>query len=489
MKKKISSKAFSLQAKISLIFILANILVFIVNLILMIGVNSMANKLDAVYRENLHLNELSSSITKVQESMTDYLNTKTSDSLGEYYRNEQNYLQLVSDLDIKVTGRYYDRMIRNIKYMSVEYLDTTAQVIEAKRGRNVEKYSDRHEEASELYSYINTYIYSLNNELFKNNSESYSTLSDAFRLFEVVSMIVLFLAIIGNALIIVGLTGTIIEPLKKLSKSADDVAKGNLDIELLEITSRDEVGVVTNAFNKMVISIRAYIEQIKDSMEVERALKEKELLIESNLKDAQLKYLQAQINPHFLFNTLNAGAQLAMMEEADKTYDYIQNMADFFRYNVRKGNETVTIQEEIESIDHYIYILNVRFAGEIHYEKDIDPTLLDVQIPCMILQPLVENCVNHGIKEMEGKGKITIRVYTTDGLVCICIADNGIGMSADTIERIMTGALKQKEKKSSSNGIAIENVINRLQLYLERDDVLLIESAGEGMGTQVTIFI
>lgn len=94
--------------------------------------------------------------------------------------------------------------------------------------------------------------------------------------------------------------------------------------------------------------------------------------MEAHLKDAKLKYLQAQINPHFLFNTLNAGAQLAMMEGADKTYQYVQNVADFFRYNVKRDDEPVTLSNEIELVDNYIYILNVRFSGEIKYRKNID---------------------------------------------------------------------------------------------------------------------
>lgn len=380
MKLKIKSPAFSLQGKISLVFIISNVLVFIVNLIMMIGVNGMANEMDTVYQENLHLNELSAALSEVQENMTEYLNTKTSDSLENYFRSEQKYSQLLVELEDTISDKKYDRMIRSIKYMSENYLNTTNQAIEAKRGRNVEKYRARHEEASRLNEYINSYIYSVNNEQFINNSVNYSELSQAFRFFETVSMAVLFVAIFGNACIIIVLTGTIIEPLKKLSKQADEVANGNFEIELAPIRSQDEIGVVTNAFNKMVVNIRQYIERIRESMEVEQAMKERELLIETNLKEAQLRYLQAQINPHFLFNTLNAGVQLAMMEGADKTYAYIQNMAEFYRYNVRKENAVVTIQDEITLVDHYIYILNVRFAGEIHYEKQIDERLLTIQM-------------------------------------------------------------------------------------------------------------
>ena len=100
-------------------------------------------------------------------------------------------------------------------------------------------------------------------------------------------------------------------------------------------------------------------------------------------------------------NTLNAGAQLAMMEGADRTYRYVQKVADFFRYNVKKNNDTVTLREEISLVDTYIYILNVRFSGDIHFRKEVDESLLDVQVPSMILQPIVENSVNYGIRNID----------------------------------------------------------------------------------------
>ncbi|MDE7428435.1 MAG: two-component sensor histidine kinase, partial [Lachnospiraceae bacterium] len=128
----------SLQFKISRIYILTNLLVVVVNIVLLIGINSMSNRLDTVYQDNLHLNEFSDAIVAVQDDMTAYLNAKTTDSLENYYRSEQICRNMAADLNETVTGRSFDRMERNIRHMSEYYLAEVASTIEAKRGRNVE---------------------------------------------------------------------------------------------------------------------------------------------------------------------------------------------------------------------------------------------------------------------------------------------------------------------------------------------------------------
>ena len=479
----------SLQFKISSIYIVTNLLILVMNMVLLGGINSMSTSLDMVYQDNLHLNELTDALGAVQDDMTDYLNSKTSDSLEDYYRSEQNYRTLIQDLNEEITGSSFDRMERNIRRMSENYLDSVGQTIEAKRGRNVEKYRFHYENATQMYGYINTCISSLNMEKFKSNSEQYSQLLGQFRLFETVSVVSMLLVMGCNVGIIISFVGTLIRPLKKLAGSADEVAKGNFDIELLPVETEDEVGVVTGAFNQMVRSIGRYIERLRESMKAERELKERELMMETHLKDARLKYLQAQINPHFLFNTLNAGAQLAMMEGADRTYDYVQKVAQFYRYNMKKSQETVTIGEEIEMVDSYIYILNVRFAGDIHYEKKVDESLLSVEMPGMILQPIVENCVNHGIREMGDQGKILLSVYAVEDAVCISIKDNGIGMSQEIIDKVMSGTYRDEKIAAGSNGIGMDNVISRMRLYTGNEDVMDISSEGSGMGTEVFLYV
>ena len=245
------------------ISLIANLFVFVINIVLLAGINIMSGRIDNVYKENMRLNELSVSLGNVQDAMTEYLNAKTSDSLEEYYRSAQIYSDQAEALSAEVTGSLPDRMEYSIRNMSSEYLSEVSETIEAKRGRNVEKYRSHYEEATKLYSYINTYIYSLNNEQFKENSENYREMISAFKAFEMSGNMILIAVIIVNALLIIRLTANLIRPLKLLAGRADEVGKGNFDVEPLTVESGDEVGVVTRAFNQMVVSIQNYIRQVR----------------------------------------------------------------------------------------------------------------------------------------------------------------------------------------------------------------------------------
>ena len=143
--------------------------------------------------------------------------------------------------------------------------------------------------------------------------------------------------------------------------------------------------------------------------------------------------------------------------------------------------------EEVTLVDNYSQILNVRFSGDIGYEKQVDQRLLDYKMPSMILQPIVENAVNHGIRDIMGEGKITLKVYREDSNVCISVMDNGKGISQKTIEKILSGSYVSDENAYDNNGIGMDNVISRLRLFVGKDDVMQIISEGENKGCEVIV--
>ena len=178
-----------------------------------------------------------------------------------------------------------------------------------------------------------------------------------------------------------------------------------------------------------------------------------------------------------------------MMEEADRTGRFLENVAEFFRYNVRKNDEDATLKEEIHLVDNYVYILNVRFSGEILFSKEVDRSLLDMRVPSMILQPLVENSFNYGIRNISWRGRIELSVYRREEEICISIWDNGAGMEPERIEQVLCGHAGEAEPSSGSNGVGLKNVTERLKLYFRGQARLQIFSEGEGTGTEVLITI
>ena len=478
----------SIRVKLVEIFLIVSVTVFVIVIFIYYNLNRTIGEIDTVYNSNIQFNDLSANVNNIQDSLYQYLNTKSSDSLEDYYRYTQDYQDLLEGLNQDTVSGSQELAEKNIYNLSQTYLDLTDNAVEKKRGRDAQGVRETYEQTEEIYGYIRANINSVNTSAFITNAQSYSLLRVVLSYMTAFSICILFAVMAVAVGWIVIMTRSITRPLIELANSATEIARGNMEVDFPIVETGDEVSAVAKACNKMIESIRNYIEETKRNYERENELAANELRMKNDLNEAQLKYLQAQINPHFLFNSLNAGAQLAMMEGAEKACMFIQNMADFFRYNVRKMEKDVTLQEELQLVDNYIYILNVRFAGDIHYTAQIDERLLGASMPSMILQPIIENSVNHGIREKEGEGHIRLHVWADENDICIEIDDDGSGIDPATARKIMSGESAHSLSGRDSEGIGLDNVIKRLRSYYGREDVFEIKPGEEG-GTMVTLFI
>lgn len=482
-------KRASISTKMIVLLIFTSVMTLVINVMMFLNINQVLVQIEQVYATNVQLNEMTEELDKVHSEMLEYLKTRDSNVLQEYYISQQNLSEQLVKVQEETMDRQTSVLKNNIYYLGKNYLKVSEEAVKAKRGRDVQTYGERYEKAGKIKEYLNGYISSLNNIQFQGNSNNYLLLQNSLYYMEVVGTIMFFVVVLCDTIMVVMMTRRLTKPLKILSGRAKEVTAGDLSVDIPVFRTGDEVESLSKAFDKMMGSIRDYVEAQRLSMEKENEMRENELKTQTLLKDAQLKYLQSQINPHFLFNTLNAGMQLAMIEDADKTALFIENMAEFFRYNLSRINEDATLADEIRLVDHYIYILNVRFAGDIHYKKEIEPGLENVLVPSMILQPLVENAVQYGIRGVEWEGWVTLRTWQEAGTVYIEVADNGRGMSQELIERVLHGKNVKNKKNSKSNGIGVYNVLERLQMYYTTEDVLEIESDGEGKGTRFTLKI
>lgn len=181
-----------------------------------------------------------------------------------------------------------------------------------------------------------------------------------------------------------------------------------------------------------------------------------------------------------------------MFEEADRTYHYIQCFSNLFRYNLRSFDTPVTLSDEIENINNYINLLKVRYTDRITYRHEVDENFTGVLMPCMILQPLIENAFIHGISSMESGGIIVLRVKGVDGDVVIEVEDNGVGMDREKIRLLLDDTDDDLSDKDISTGhttgIGTKNVIQRLHNYFNTQDMVRIISK-QPRGTKVSITI
>ena len=261
------------------------------------------------------------------------------------------------------------------------------------------------------------------------------------------------------------------EPIKKLTKLTNEVEKGNLNVKA-DIRNKDEIGGLGRSFNRMVTKLQELIETIYEQ--------------EQKKKQIEIEMLQAQIDPHFLYNTLGSIRWMAVIHNVQSINDMITSLIKFLKLRLSPKGTLITLKEEIDSLEQYIYILNVRYNNGIKFACNLPEELKNYRIIRFLLQPFVENAIIHGIKPKGGVGNISIDCCTEDGKVKISILDDGIGMDAEQADYLMNSCNTGGNKLH--NSIGIRNVVERIKLHYGEEYGINIESE-KGFGTKVTVVI
>ncbi|RSK27579.1 HAMP domain-containing protein [Bacillus sp. HMF5848] len=273
----------------------------------------------------------------------------------------------------------------------------------------------------------------------------------------------------------------ITKPVEKLTHAASELSKGQFDLKI-EVDSKDEIAFLAKTFDRMRVNINNLISEIQKKAQLEKELQQSKLL----LKESQLRSLQSQINPHFLFNTLNTLSKKAYMEGSEETSDLLVSVADLLRYNLKYLDKSMTLFDEVKVLTQYIEIQKARYTDRLTFRTDIDESCLGLEIPGLTLQPIVENAVIYAVEPQVDGGVITFRVKDEGDRVTVEVEDDGPGMTDDTIQQILEEKLATT--KGHATGIGLSNVVKRLRLYNGRDDVMKIESK-VGKGTKVILYI
>jgi two-component system sensor histidine kinase YesM len=283
-----------------------------------------------------------------------------------------------------------------------------------------------------------------------------------------VTLLLISVCLLALITALVWLTNFLTKPIIKLSRLMGEVERGNLEIRF-ENDFNDEIGRLGQSFNSMLEKTRRLLE--------ENVARQKRLRIQ------ELKALQAQINPHFLYNTIDTINWMALSVDAEPISKLSKALANYYRLSLSKGEEIIKISDEINQVKNYLTIQKIRYENCLNYEFQVNKNILDGYIIKLTLQPIVENAIYHGIKEKRGGGMIRILGRREGDLVFLEIWDNGKGMDAPQLAKI-----RESLNKIRAEGFGLSNVNERIKLYFGEGFGLAIDSL-ENKFTKVTVTI
>jgi two-component system sensor histidine kinase YesM len=279
---------------------------------------------------------------------------------------------------------------------------------------------------------------------------------------------IIIIVVISSILISAFISSKISKPIKELEISMKKVEEGQFDT-FIDIKGETEVQRLSKSFNVMVRKIKELMDQIV----IEQELKRK----------SELNTLQSQINPHFLYNTLDSIVWMAENEKTNDVIIMVTALAKLFRISLSKGKNIITVKEELEHVRNYLIIQKRRYLNKFEFDFHIDERTLNLKTLKLILQPIVENSIYHGIKYMVDEGSIKISVSIIDNKLVYEVEDNGVGMSKETLQKLQSTDFKENDM-----GVGVINVNQRLKLLYGEEYGIVIKSELEE-GTMVQLFL
>lgn len=316
---------------------------------------------------------------------------------------------------------------------------------------------------------INEYEDSMTGWIFCNAYDKdymLKDISDTQRIFVLVAAAVLIFAVFLIAYTVKSLDTSV----NSVVSGIQEVQKGNLDI-VVPVRSSDEIGMIADNFNDMTVKVKELIRQVG-------VAKEKQ-------KNAEIRALEAQINPHFLYNTLDSINWLAIEKEEYEISKMLRNLGIILRYSINKSNQMVTVREMCDWLEKYVSLQEMRFDNVFYYEGNVEPDAYNVKVYKLLLQPFVENAIIHGFKGIDGGGILRVDIFMTEDKksLTIIIEDNGKGMRQDMVK-----CFNRRETAIQDDGrsIGLHNAFSRIHMYYGEAASWNVSSIPD-MGTVVTL--
>ena len=444
---------------------------------------------EVLFRNNLVLERLQGALSQTEASFSEYLRTKSSESLKDFIKASTHLTDQARELNRDIVSDEILLLQRDLTRTFDTYLRVAEMGIQAKRGRDIPGYVERYETSARHAAGARILISDLKARFLSQALQAFSLYRNLIPGVLLSNAVLVLAATLLGFSLLLGYSRKLTEPLSRLAEAASAVGRGDYQIPIPQLNSQDEIATLAYSFAQMRLSIQQSFLDLQSRADVERTLLEERMqVLELNhrLKDAELLALQTQINPHFLFNTLSAGLQLAGVEGAQRTEAFLENLAVFIRYALTPPDRFVLISDELECVNRYIFLLRLRFGQRFAFDIRMDESIVSVEVPALILQPLIENSISHGLADIETGGLITIRGTREKEQAVLTVSDNGAGMAESERLAILTEAADFD--KSPGHGIGLRNVIRRLHLSTNgRGRVELVSGEGQGLLVRIVL--
>lgn len=350
------------------------------------------------------------------------------------------------------------------------------------------------DQAAELYyskaqpcgAYTRQYIQQLLERAIRDSNSAYIQLSRLSDQISKLQTIVLAMCAIAGAAMMASLF-TLLHSIRQMAAASQAISQGQLDIPDVDESRGDEIGQMAKAFNEMKHSMKRQVQVLEEKNEMERALyqKQKEALeLETLMEQEKLQKLRSQINPHFLFNTLNVILYTSQQEGAEKTQALISSLGSLFRYTLASNSSLVPLAREVQIVNEFYNLNKARFGSRVNLRWEVSPDidLTETLTPSFLIQPLVENAFRHGLAPKEAGGTVVVRVDAEEDVLRVFVDDDGVGMAEDALAVLRKNLESPPE---AGEHIGLYNVAARLRLRGKGCGLTIGSRLGEG--TQVAL--
>lgn len=434
-----------------------------------------------------YLNCLENSMRALGDYRWDYGDTQA--LIDQVTQSQKEAASLLSQIDTSLgCGSEEQYLLANASATTYETFSGFVEDILTLVGRGEQT------QAAELYytkasacgGYTRQYTQQLLECTIRDSQSAFSQLSrlsDRLTRFQTIMFVLCMCSCIGMAMPLL----TLIRSVSQMAAASQAVSRGDLDTPDVDESRDDEIGTMARAFNEMKHAMRRQVEVLEERNDMERALytKQKEALeLETLMEQEKLQKLRSQINPHFLFNTLNVILYTSQQEGAEQTHALIGSLGNLFRYTLASNTSLVPLSREVRIVNEFYTLNKVRFGDRISLKWEVSPDidLTETLVPSFLIQPMVENAFRHGLAPKESGGTAVVSIQPSGETLLVAVSDDGVGMEEEALNRLRETL---KSPPDTGDHIGLYNVAARLRLRGEGFG-LSIDSA-PGQGTRVEL--